>query len=200
MMIMPTNNTGFITGYLYGKYPDKIGLLISPDGWRIPQFKMPYALDNGCFKKWDKEGFFHMLRKASMIHKPLWVCVPDAVADAGTTLRRWAKYHKQISSFGFKLAFVVQDGMTPEDVPPEAYACFIGGSTEFKLKSAHLFKNAKNTRWLHIGRVNSEERVMWALSIGADSVDGTGWLRARDKKRKFFIEYFEGKEQMEWAI
>lgn len=197
MMIMPANNTGFITGYLYGKYPKKIGLLISPDGWRIPQFNMPYALDNGCFKKWDKDKFFHTLRKASMIHKPLWVCVPDAVADAETTFKRWGKYHKQVADFGFNLAFVAQDGMEPGDVPPEAYAVFIGGSTEWKIENAEKFKGS--APWLHIGRVNSEERVMWAEGIGADSVDGTGWLRSRDKKRKFFMEFFEGRQQLQWV-
>lgn len=191
---MPANNTGFITGYLYGKYPKKIGLLISPEGWRIPQFKMQYALDNGCFKKWDKNSFFLMLKRAKMIHPPLWVCVPDAVADAETTFRRWKKYNSLID---FKKAFVVQDGMEPQDVPNKAYAVFVGGSTEWKLNNAHKFKSDK---WLHIGRVNSEERVLWAESIGANSVDGTGWLRANDKKKQFFIEYFEGRKQMQWAI
>lgn len=197
MMIMPANNTGFVVGYLAGKYPDKIGLLISPDGWRVPKFKMAYALDNGCFKRWDHDGFFHMLRKATMIHKPLWVCVPDAVADAETTIRRWDKYSKRISNMGFNLAFVAQDGMTPADVPVAAHAVFIGGSTEWKLNNADKFKGA--AKWLHIGRVNTAARLAWAKHIGADSVDGTGFFRGDKAQTNAFIEFFEGSSQAEWV-
>ncbi len=194
MMIMPSNNTGFAVGYLFGRYPSKIGLLMSPDGWRAPQFEMPYALDNGCFKRWDMGGFFHMLRKAQLIHKPLWVCVPDAVADAETTFRRWEKYSNQVADYGFPLAFVVQDGMEPQDVPQTAHCCFIGGSTEFKLNNADKFKGV--CPWLHIGRVNGITRIEWAKRIGADSVDGTGFFRARDKKHYDFIKWFVGDPQM----
>ena len=195
-MLMPSNNTGFAVGYFAGKYPDKIGLLISPEGWRIPQFKMAYALDNGCFKKWDHGGFFHMLRKATMIHAPLWVCVPDAVADAETTFRRWKKYSKRIADMGFKLAFVAQDGMEPQDVPNNAHAVFIGGSTGWKLDNAEKFKGS--SQWLHIGRVNTETRLIWAQEIGVDSVDGTGWFRGDRKQTNAFIEFFEGSNQQQW--
>ena len=99
---------------------------------------------------------------------------------------------------GFPLAFVAQDGMTPADVPNNAYAVFVGGSTDWKLKNAHIFKGSAT--WLHVGRVNSEERIRWAEGIGADSVDGTGFFRARDKKYNAFIEFFEGRKQMEISV
>ena len=35
--------------------------------------------------------------------------------------------------------------------------------------------------WVHMGRVNSLRRLAYAASIGCDSVDGTQWVRFRDK-------------------
>ena len=194
MMIMPSNNTSSIVHYFAGKYPGKIGLLISPGGYRKPPFYLPYAVDNGCFIKWDEKEFFFMLRKISLLReKPIFVCVPDVVADAEETNKRWYEYHHRID---FKKAFVAQDGHEPNDVPKEAYAVFIGGSTDWKLNNAHKFKGT--AEWLHIGRVNTEMRLRWADEIGADSVDGTGFFRGRGKQYFDFIEFFEGRRQTEW--
>jgi hypothetical protein len=30
-------------------------------------------------------------------------------------------------------------------------------------------------KWVHVGRVNSRERVRWCVANGADSVDGSGF-------------------------
>jgi len=194
MMIMPGNNQSAICHYFAGKYPGRIGLLFSPDGWRKPPFYMPYAIDNGCFIKWERDKFFFTLRKAKIYKRdPLWACVPDALKDAETTFRRWKKYNKDVSGYGFKLAFVVQDGMEPQDVP-NTHCCFVGGSKEWKKENAHKFKGV--APWLHIGRVNSLSRMEWAKRIGADSVDGNGFFRARDKKYYDFIRWFEGDPQL----
>ncbi len=192
MMIMPGNNQSAICHYLSGKYPGKIGLLFSPDGWRTPPFYMPYAIDNGAFINWDEDNFFFTLRKAKMLKRdPLWVVCPDVVGDAEKTIEQWHKYSKKID---FPLAFACQDGMEPQDVPQEAFCCFIGGSTDFKLNHADKFKGI--APWLHVGRVNSLSRMEWAKNIGADSIDGTGFFRARDKKYYDFIRWFEGDPQL----
>ena len=193
MILMPANNTGFVSGTMFGRYPDKFGLLISPDGWREPRLKVPYALDNGCFKRWDSVGFFNLMDKAKFSHKPLWVCVPDAVADAETTFRRWHKYSKFVAARGFNLAFVAQDGMEPQDVP-STHCVFIGGSTKWKYENAAKFKGS--AKILHIGRINCLDNprypnVLWAKEIGADSIDGTGWLRGRGKQYNDFLRCFE---------
>jgi hypothetical protein len=195
MMLMPSNNQSGVVHYFAGKYPGKIGLLMSPDGYRKPAYYMPYAFDNGCFTKWESDRFFNMLGMVKLYHKPLWVCVPDAIADAETTFRRWAKYRKKIADMGFRLAFVAQDGMEKTDVPRNAECVFVGGSTEWKLENAHKFKGA--AKLLHIGRVNTLSRLRWAEQIGADSVDGTGWFRGPEKKAKF-IEWFEGSGQLQF--
>ena len=187
MMIMPSNNGSCIVHYFAGRYPGKIGLLYSPDGCRKPPFYMPYACDNGCFKKWDSVAFFTMLQRIKLVaHPPLWVVVPDKVGDAEVTLRRWHRYNKLIE---YPLAFACQDGMEPQDVPSKAFACFIGGTTSWKLENAHKFKGVRE--WLHIGRVSTEKRMRWAKGIGADSIDGTGFFRGRGKQYNAFVEYFE---------
>jgi len=192
MMIMPSNDLSGICHYFAGKYPGKIGMLNTPFSYKKPPYYMPYALDNGCFTKWDEKKFFGMLQKVRLLReKPMFVCVPDVVTDADGTNRMWKKYHERID---FKKAFVVQDGHEPQDVPKEAYAVFVGGSTRWKLNNAEKFKGDK---WLHIGRVNTESRLYWAGSIGADSVDGTGFFRGRGKQYFDFIEYFTGKKQLE---
>ena len=193
---MPGNDLSSLTHYFAGKYPGKIGMLNTPFSYKKPPFYMPYALDNGCFTKWDKKEFFFMLRKVSLLNKaPIFVCVPDVVADAEATNKKWHKYHHKIN---LPKAFVAQDGHEPQDVPKEAYAIFIGGSTQWKLNNAHKFKGF--SEWLHIGRVNTENRLRWAEEIGADSVDGTGFFRGRGKQYFDFIEFFEGRRQMEWVI
>jgi len=189
---MPTNNKSGIVHYFAGKYPGRIGLLISPDGWRPVERYFTYALDNGCFKKWEPDKFKSMLKKAGLCHKPLFVCVPDVVSDAEATMRLWHEWKDKID---FPLAFIAQDGMEPQDVPTSAFCCFVGGSTDWKLDNAYRFKGI--CQWFHIGRVNTPDRIRWAEEIGADSIDGTGFFRARDKKYVFFKEWFEGRKQRE---
>jgi len=190
-MIMPSNNTGGIVHYFAGKYPNKIGLLMSPQGWRNPPYYMPYALDNGCFTKWEPDNFMGMLQKASHHHKPLFVVVPDVVGDAEMTLKRWYDWAPKIKNLGYPLAFACQDGMDPQDVPNDAHCCFIGGTTQWKKSNAHKFKNV--SPWLHIGRVNEWNSLKWAEWCGADSVDGTGFFRAKNYQYYDFIEWFEGR-------
>jgi hypothetical protein len=196
---MPSNNTSGIVHYFAGAYPGKVGLLISPDGWRVPPWYMPYALDNGAFgafmstSPWNEKAYYQMLSRANFCHRPMWVIVPDVVADADATLKSWHRHKDRVFTLGYKLAFAVQDGMEPNDVPQEAHCCFVGGSTEWKLASAHKFKGV--CEWLHIGRVNTPDRLGWAKSIGADSVDGTGFFRGNNYQTRAFIEHFVGRQE-----
>ena len=102
--------------------------------------------------------------------------------------------HEHYKKIDFPLAFACQDGLEPQDVPKQAFACFIGGSTEWKLNNAHKFKGVRP--YLHIGRVSTKNRIIWAEQIGADSIDGTGFFRGRGKQYYDFIEYFEGSRQL----
>jgi hypothetical protein len=193
-MIMPSNNTCGIIHYCAGAYPGSVGLLISPAGWRKPPWYMPYALDNGAFTGFDEKAFTVLLNRARLLKaKPLWVAVPDVVADAEATLRLWHEWWQRVP---FKRAFVAQDGHEAVDVPKQADAVFVGGSTDWKLSCAHKFKGA--SPWLHIGRVNTASRLQWAVDIGADSVDGTGWFQS-SRQQLDLIEFVTGKGQLKLA-
>lgn len=193
-MIMPANNLSGICHYYAGIYPGKIGMLNTPFSYKKPPGHFPFALDNGCFTRWDEKEFFLMIRKVKLLKRPPIFCpVPDVVADAEATNIMWEKYHDKIP---FRKAFVVQDGHEPQDVPKEAGCVFVGGSVDWKIKNAEKFRSV--CMWLHIGRVNSDQRLLWAEGIGADSVDGTGFFRSKPQ-RKVFKEWFEGKEQQQWV-
>lgn len=119
-----------------------------------------------------------------------FVTCPDVVGDHAQTLALWAEWSGVIREVGQTPAFVLQDGVSWEEVPPEV-PLFVGGSTEFKLgeRCAQIVRRAKaQERWVHMGRVNSARRMTYAASIGCDSVDGTGWVRFKDAHLRRGIE------------
>ena len=181
------------------KYPHGTGFLMSPEWWRVPPDYIPYALDNDRFsswsngKEWDADAFVSMLRRASLLkNKPIFCAVPDVVADPIKTTDWWNDWSCTVESYGFKTAFCVQDGHQPEDVPRSAFATFIGGTSTWKANNAHRFNIRE---WLHIGRVNGPGKLDWAESIGADSVDGTGWARGQ-RQLEQLKEFIEGSKQL----
>ena len=178
MMAMVSNLSGGGFHYLAGRFPGRIGHLYSPDGWHNPRKWMPYALDNGAFTGFNERAFFGMLEKAKLSgFKPRWVAVPDVVSDREGTLRAWETYWQRVADYGWPLAFVVQDGMTPKDVPEDAAVVFVGGSMGWKCQT--LEEWCRSFDRVHIGRINTE-RLLWVChDAGAESVDGTGWWHDR---------------------
>ena len=191
MILMPSNNVGPKPREFFEKYPDRIAQLFSPDGWSKPRHQ--YALDNGCFKRFDKQRYFRMLDSALKYEKPMFCTIPDVVGCHERTLALWNYYHKVISQYGYPLAFVAQDGCYLDSVPEEADWIFVGGLDPWKKDNIHNFIG---DRPVHVGRVNSLWMLEYCESLGVASVDGTGWMRARDKKYYDFIRWFEGDEQM----
>lgn len=194
MLVMPSNNSGIQIGYLCGKYPNRLGWLISPNGWRKPPSWMPYALDNGAFgawlnkREWDEQAFLDLLDRARYVRLPMWVAVPDVVADAEATKARWAEWSKRIREvIKVPLAFVVQDGMTVADVPDDADVLFVGGSTEWKWRNLKMWTDAHPR--VHVGRVNSERLLWMAHEAGAESCDGTGWMRGGEDRLEELERY-----------
>lgn len=183
-------------GWLAGRYPRRIGWLLSPAGWRMPHRWMPYALDNGAFVRWDEVAFLQMAQNAYaqiqlgvLKHEPRWVVVPDVVSDREATLARWQEWAPRLREFGWPLAFAVQDGMTQADVPADAEVIFVGGSTDWKWLTAWDW--CRNNERVHIGRVNGYRLLWHCHDAGAESCDGTGWFRGDQEQLAGLERYLE---------
>lgn len=193
---MPANNTGVRFGYLAGRFPEKVGHLISPGAERGPYEFIPNALDNGAYsaftsgEDWSEAAWIRLLDWAHLSgQRPLWALVPDVVANKEATLANWERYAPTVARYGFPLAFAAQDGMLPEDVPADAEVIFVGGSTEWKWRTVGLWCAAYPR--VHVGRVNSYRRLWQCHDLGAESVDGTGWLRGDQVKWRGLLAYLE---------
>ena len=206
MMVMPSNHTSMQLGYIVGTWPGRIGWMLSPGGWRTPADWMPYALDNGAFPAWtkghkfDEQAFYnHCQRIVGMTHKPLWIAVPDVVANREETIKSWWRHCSRVAKFCHRLAFVVQDGMSPDDVPENADLVFVGGTTEWKWSTLKMWTG--NFPLVHVGRVNTERMLWMAHECGAESCDGTGWFKGDESRLQGLLNYLEesttGKRQLE---
>jgi len=197
MILMPSNNTGRVVRELFEKYPEKIGLLMSPDGFRKSPGK--YALDNGAFKQFKELSFFKMLDSVDPQNPPMFVVAPDVVGCHDRTLALWYYYYPRLKAYGYPLAFVAQDGCSPDAVPEEADWIFIGGTNGWKSANIEPFiGSCLGLRPVHVGRVNSLGFLKYCESVGVASIDGTGWMRARGKQYHDFINYFNGEKQLSW--
>lgn len=197
MQVMPSNNSGLRVGYLCKSYPERLGWLISPGGWRQPPSWMPTALDNGAYgayinkKDWNEDAWWKLLNVACKSTNILWAVVPDVVANREATIMRWHKYAPLLMSKypNLPLAFAVQDGMTPADVPVGVHTVFVGGSFDWKWANIEMWTS--NFPRVHIAKVNSAKRLWQADQAGAVSCDGTGWFQYGDAKIDLLTKYLE---------
>ena len=194
MIVMPSNNSSMHLGWLAGKYPGRIGWLLSPGGWRRVHHWMTYALDNRAFaahingEEWDEAGFIaHCDTAAACGKAPSWVVVPDVVANREATIRRWHEWAPKLKRYGWPLAFAVQDGMTQKDVPSDADVVFVGGSTDWKWST--MWRWCQENARVHVARVNGYRGLWDCLDAGAESGDGTGWFRG-DQEQLAGLERF----------
>ena len=136
-----------------------------------------WAMDNGAFSGFDPVAFERMLHKFQREAGCLFVTCPDVVGDAEATFALWPKWSRVILAYGFRPAWVAQDGLEPEWTP-RCDAVFIGGTTAFKesrfVHNLCAYAKARG-RWVHWGRVNTRRRYNMAVRSGADSIDGTGF-------------------------
>lgn len=179
---MVANNSGREARRLSETFPGRIGHLYTPNGVRGPFAEFPYVGEGGQFgdtaksRVWDARPFLAMCARFAVAEqRPEWVAVPDVPFDAEGTVRAWYHWIPTMRTFGLPLAFVVQDGMRAGDVPGEATAIFVGGSTAWKQDSARYW--CEHFPRVHIGRVNGERDLWRYHRAGAESCDGSGWFR-----------------------
>jgi hypothetical protein len=114
-----------------------------------------------------------------------FVVAPDVVGDAVATLARSAPMLSLIRRAGYRVALAAQNGLEDMSVPWDSFDClFIGGDTAWKLgphARALTVQAHHYGKWVHMGRVNSWERLRIARQFGCDSVDGTYLAFGPDK-------------------
>lgn len=140
-----------------------------------------WGADNGCYAQGDSFNFDSYLRWLEAMRpvqgRCLFATAPDVVGNAQATWERSKDALPLIRQMGYKAAFVGQDGLENMDIEWDTFDClFIGGTTEWKLSinSRTLVRRAKARRkWVHVGRVNSRNRLIMVSAWGADSADGT---------------------------
>lgn len=146
-----------------------------------------FAIDNGAFSNFNAKGFRSLLeREKENRHLCRFVAVPDVVGSARRTLEVFEHWKNDLHKW--PLALVCQDGQENLPIPwDEIAAIFIGGSTTWKLstQAAQCIKAAKAIgKWVHVGRVNSPERLEYFEKLGADSIDGSGLARYSHMREK----------------
>ncbi len=129
----------------------------------------------------------------------LFVTVPDVVADAEATARRWSEWAPLMSHL--PLALCVQDGAEDIGIPwawPNLRCLFMAGSTGFKLSSAmaDICREGKR-RGLHIhcGRVNTRKRIRYLLGLEfVDTIDGTAFNKWRNTHLPWALDLVAAQE------
>lgn len=170
----------------HGHHPN-LGVLSSPRAVYRQVRGYPWAADNDAFLAWDEVKYRRMLRTIRGMAGGLFVTVPDVVGDAGATLTRFHEWLPTVRKAGQPVALVAQDGIEDTEVPwGDMDALFIGGANDEEGRA--LFKYGLVVRelvtearrrglWVHMGRVNTQQRIKYAQAIGCHSIDGTTFSR-----------------------
>ena len=167
-----------------------IGCMTTPaQGNVIPDGAL-YACDNGKFGKgWPgADAWFDWLTRTVDRYGAdccLWAVAPDVPFDAVGTLAESLPWLARIRELGIPAAFAAQDGCDQLGVPWDAFdVLFIAGSTEWKTGpiAEQLAREAKERgKQVHMGRVNSRQRLRTAEWFGCDTADGTYLAFGPDK-------------------
>lgn len=168
------------------------GLLTSPKNGNLPiraiENGAMWAMDNDAFTGFHSKRFLSKLNRLKGSPHCLFVVSPDCVGNAALTLDYFWYWQPIIHAMGYPVALALQNGMEGYAMPwGYISAVFIGGDTLFKYTPyvASIAKEAKQRGvWIHMGRVNSHQRIRHAFAIGCDSFDGTGYAIEPERIRK----------------
>lgn len=165
------------------------GMIVCRIRFQFPHLDCPWIFDNGAFADWkngqpfDRATFGRCLDKILTLQpcgRPQWSVVPDKVADP-ISLVYSISWRKDLPD-DLRWFLAIQDGMTEVGVENALAGArfdglFIGGSSAWKNANAVRWVDFGHARKLpvHLARINGWKRLQWAVNIGADSVDGTGW-------------------------
>jgi hypothetical protein len=182
---MPANQTNELIHLWSGRYPGALGHLYTPARKERIRPWLPYVLDNGRFaeavagKPFNESGFLeHLGRYAFLEQRPRWVVVPDVPFDGDATVEWWKIWAPRLADYKVPLALAVQDGMSVDQVRSiNPDVIFVGGTTEWKWRTVAEW--CRGFPRVHVGRVNSLEKLELLKTLGAESCDGSGWFRGK---------------------
>lgn len=178
-----------------------LGILCSPRCVYADDIQQwPWAADNDAYSSWDGTRYLAMLERITGRTGCLFVTAPDVVGDAKTTTHLFHLWLPLIQKTGQPVALVAQDGIQHAAIPwDQIDALFVGGTTPFKLghEARRAVREAKTrNKWVHMGRVNSHQRVRYAKAIGCDSIDGTQFSWFKDAKLPQFLQHATAPTQL----
>jgi hypothetical protein len=153
---------------------------VLPDG-------VPWGADNGKFGKdgprvdWlGHDKWIRWLARQATRYGPelcRFAVAPDVPFSAEGTLAESLPCFARIRDLGLPAAFAAQDGCDKLGIPWDEFdVLFLAGSTEWKVGEVarRLTREAHELgKRVHMGRVNTLERLTKARTFGCDSVDGT---------------------------
>jgi len=134
---------------------------------------------------------------------PDFIVTPDKVAKGLESLAfsvEWA-VKLRVAYPDLRQYLAVQDGMTAKDVEPYLSlfnGLFVGGSLSWKYETAEEWVSFAHAHGLpcHIGRVGTWDKIVWAMRIGADSIDSSSWAQ---NDSWHHIEYAKAQKILEVA-
>jgi hypothetical protein len=170
----------YLTGTAHRRLYDvpDIGMMLSPASTKPVPAGMPWAADNGCFgDRYVGDDAFLAWLDGRDRAGCLFAVAPDIVGSAFFTWLRSEPMLPRIRALGYRVALAAQNGWHPDPIAWDAFdAVLLGGDDAFKLgnegRQAAVDALAHG-KWLHMGRVNSWQRLAYAAGLGCDSADGT---------------------------
>lgn len=161
----------------------------------------PWFLDNGAFRdfkagtEFDAEAYEATFARHADSPAPDFIVLPDIVEGGSESLAFSISWDQRVRELSLEtwgtvpaIYIAVQDGMSSRDIDTAIAfgdGIFIGGSTEWKLAAAPGIigrahgelpqidddGSLEGRTPVHIGRVGSGRRIVWARLLGADSID-----------------------------
>lgn len=158
------------------------GFAYDPGGWRDHQAGAPFDVER--FR--GDLDWLHLHART----RPDFLVAPDVVAGGLRSLALSTSWLPELLGRGLTVYLAVQDGMTEADVVaalPGFGGIFVGGTTEWKLATGHLWVQLAHARGLkcHLARVSSKKRIRWAMAARADSIDTCQPLRSAPQLERF---------------
>jgi len=169
------------------------GNVLLANHWQYPKPDISWILDNGAYHYWihrkafDDIAFLNTFDKIDhSVSDPDFIIVPDIVTAGYTSLDFSLKWLTRIPD-KYNCYLAVQDGMETDVINKHISlfdGLFVGGSLDWKQKTAENWVDLAHNNGLkcHIGKVGTFRRLVWAKNIGADSIDSSTFVQAKQGK------------------